>query len=131
MPDTFVIDRAAEMVLADGFEFGETIEGREVLDMARKYAEQQSGERAQIIPCNKTVGRKEDMSVRGRLLVFRQEDGDMCITVVDDEGNSGGVEFCTIGQGGGRSPNTLKALRALGLAIMADNEADPDRAAAR
>lgn len=65
-----------------------------------------------------TAERPEDMSQGGRLQVFAQEDGDMCIMVVEDSGQSAGIEFCC---SGGRSPRTLEAVRALSRAMARDN----------
>lgn len=130
--DEFAIDEAAELVLENGMKFGDTREGIAVLEMARKYLSAKQGElmRPQA-PCNRFIVRKEDMSVTGRLRLLRQEDGDMCVAIIDDEGNQASVEFCTPGSGGGKSPKTLAALRALALAMMEDNEQDPSRAAER
>lgn len=130
--DEFAIEEAADLVLENGMKFGDTSEGRAVLDMARKFLTAKQGElmRPQP-PCNRFIVRKEDMSVSGRLRLLRQEDGDMCVAVIDDEGNEASVEFCTPGFGGGKSPKTLAALRALALAMMEDNEQDPSRAAER
>jgi len=130
--DEFAIEEAADLVLEDGMKFGETSEGTAVLDMARKFlaAKQEELMRPQA-PCNRFIVRKEDMSVSGRLRLLRQEDGDMCVAVIDDEGNEASIEFCTPGFGGGKSPKTLAALRALALAMMEDNEHDPSRAGER
>jgi hypothetical protein len=62
--------------------------------------------------------RVEDMSSRGRLRLTAQEDGDMCILVIEDDGTSAGVEFCA---SGGRSPHTLQALRNLSRAMQRDS----------
>lgn len=66
--------------------------------------------------------RREDMSARGRLRLHAQEDGDMCLMVIEDDGTSAGIEFCS---SGGHSPRTLQALRALSRAMAADNEEHP------
>lgn len=130
--DEFAIDEAAELVLENGMKFGETAEGQAVLDMARQFNALKQAEwmRPQA-PCNQFIVRKEDMSVSGRLRLLRQEDGDMCVAVIDDDGNQASVEFCSPGMGGGKSPKTIQALRALALAMMEDNQADPTRAADR
>lgn len=130
--DEFAIEEAADLVLENGMKFGETSEGKAVLDMARKFLTAKQGElmRPQA-PCNRFIVRKEDMSVSGRLRLLRQEDGDMCVAVIDDEGNQAAVEFCMPVSGGGKSPKTLAALRALALAMMEDNEHDPSRAGER
>ncbi len=71
------------------------------------------------------VTRLEDMSVRGRLTLSWQDDGDICITVIEDSGRSAGIEFCNTGGGGGQSPNTLRALRELYKAMQKDNQDNP------
>lgn len=63
--------------------------------------------------------RREDMSASGRLRLHAQDDGDMCVMVIEDDGTSATVEFCS---SGGRSPNTLQALRDLSRAMRADND---------
>ncbi|MNM94622.1 hypothetical protein D3C81_1070330 [compost metagenome] len=69
-----------------------------------------------------TVERLEDMSARGRLKLYAQEDGDMCLMVVENNGTSAGIEFCA---SGGRSPRTLEAVRALSRAMEQDNADHP------
>lgn len=69
-----------------------------------------------------TVERLEDMSVRGRLKLFAEEDGDMCLMIVEGDGTSAGIEFCA---SGGRSPRTLEAVRALSRAMEQDNAERP------
>ncbi|TXT24394.1 MAG: hypothetical protein FD131_4991 [Rhodocyclaceae bacterium] len=130
--DEFAIDEAAGLVLENGMKFGDTSEGQVVLEMARKFLAAKQGElmRPQA-PCNRFIVRKEDMSVSGRLRLLRQEDGDMCVSVIEDDGNQASVEFCAPVSGGGKSPKTLAALRALALAMMEDNQHDPSRAGER
>ena len=84
-----------------------------------------------IVTSNVWVGRKEDMSATGRLRLMRQEDGDMCVAIIDERGHVASVEFCTSMCGGGRSPKTLAALYALAQAIIEDNTDDPARVALR
>lgn len=69
-----------------------------------------------------TTERLEDMSVRGRLKLYAEEDGDMCLMVVENDGTSAGIEFCA---SGGRSPRTLEAVRALSRAMEQDNAEHP------
>ena len=60
----------------------------------------------------------------GRVLVMtKTDDGDVCLGVIEGAWPVS-VQFCTL-LGGGRSPRTLRALRALFDAVAADNEADP------
>lgn len=70
-----------------------------------------------------TVRIHEDMSPDGMLILHRQEDGDVIVCVVpSSEGNIPyTAEFCTAG-GGGRSPNTHRALVALIEAVKKDLE---------
>lgn len=69
--------------------------------------------------------RRDDMSPGDELQLVLQEDGDVCLTVFKEGRGLVGIEFCTVGSGGGRSPHTLKALRELLLAIATDNEENP------
>lgn len=66
--------------------------------------------------------RPEDMSATGRLRLTAQDDGDMCLLVIDESGESAGVEFCA---SGGRSPHTLQALRELSHAMKRDADGVP------
>jgi hypothetical protein len=68
-----------------------------------------------------TVERHEDMSPTGRLRLHAQDDGDICIQIVDERGRCAGVEFCSVGSGGGRSKRTIAALRQLFRAMSEDN----------
>lgn len=70
---------------------------------------------------SKIVERLEDMSPRGLLRLLIQDDGDVIVSVQQNDLQSADVEFCT---SGGRSPRTLHALRALAKAMQEDN-ADP------
>lgn len=76
-------------------------------------------------PKARDVGRLEDMSPDGVLRVGLDNDGDAYVSVWTESG--GGVEFCTSGNGGGKSPRTRQALLALMVAMEADNAADPRR----
>jgi hypothetical protein len=75
------------------------------------------------------VTRIEDMSARGRMRVLQQTDGDIIVAVYSEENGvvqrGEAVEFCTTGAGGGRSPHTLMALRALMDAMEKDNSERP------
>lgn len=76
------------------------------------------------------VYRNEDMSTVGKLQLLQQTDGDVIVSIIPEEepcgcgvaGRSQSVEFCT---SGGRSPNTLHALRALMVAMAQDNKENP------
>jgi hypothetical protein len=71
--------------------------------------------------------RREDMSPRGHICIGYDDDGDMLLAVKSSSNGDemidewASVEFCTIGMGGGNSPNTLKALRDLMVAVEKDN----------
>jgi hypothetical protein len=69
--------------------------------------------------------RREDMSPDGTLTLMMQDDGDMIVTVwgrgMGDLMRMASVEFCSPTGGGGRSPNTIMALRTLALAMKHDN----------
>lgn len=72
------------------------------------------------------VDRLEDMSPEGKLELLMQTDGDMIVVVhqADDgslqRASMASVEFCTRA-GGGASPETLKALHDLMIAMAKDN----------
>lgn len=66
--------------------------------------------------------RFEDMSPTGRLQILRQEDGDVIVSVIQDDNTSASVEFCAPMTGGGSSERTWKALRALFDSMEQDNK---------
>ena len=77
----------------------------------------------------KLIERKGDMSPVARLQLVREEDGDICIAVVTDpelRTTIGGdeLQFCTM-SGGGHSPNVLRALYHLAVAMEQDNQDYP------
>lgn len=133
MIDPFLIDEAAEYVLDGGVKLSETPAGRMLLRVAREAAAKQEDNilNGPRVPFNTFIARKEDMSQNGRIRLFKQDDGDMCLAVIDEHGQSAGVEFCTGFGGGGKSPKTLAALNILALAILEDNANEPFRAAYR
>ena len=82
------------------------------------------------------VERFDDMSARGRLTLIQQDDGDIVVGLIpssreefEQKGMMQSAEFCTIGAGGGQSPRTLQALRALMDAIDQDNRELPQQRA--
>jgi hypothetical protein len=82
-------------------------------------------------PNEKRVGRREDMSPDGTLVVGLDSDNDVYVAVAADrhgEWQEAAVEFCNGGGGGGSSPHTRAALINLMTAIEADNAARPDKA---
>lgn len=128
----YLIEDAADLELACGAKLSETREGQAVLAMAREYAKQQEAQlSAPRMPVGQFVARKEDMSPNGRLRLFKEEDGDICVAVIDNEGQMTDIQFCVPGLGGGKSGRTLAALNALALAMLADNAEQPSRAAER
>lgn len=69
--------------------------------------------------------RRDDMG-NGKLKVGRDDDGDMYVSLVLPGHGFLSVEFTAPGSGGGKSPRTWAALRALLDAMTADNaEAEP------
>ncbi len=127
--DEFLIEEVADWTLADGQRLGDTPAGRAILAAAKAQVMQDEGFKP--APMHQFIARKEDMSPNGRLRLFRQDDGDMCVAIIEDDGTMAGVEFCVPGTGGGKSPKTLRALHALAHAILEDNAAEPHRAAER
>ncbi len=73
--------------------------------------------------------RNEDMSPDGILRLYQQMDGDIVIACHGHtqfgEPCEAHVEFCAMGFGGGRSPNTRAALIELMKAIEKDNQEHP------
>jgi len=70
--------------------------------------------------------RREDMSPDGKLCMVMEDDGDICLSVISGNGGRNtGIQFCTVGSGGGKSRHTLEALRNLMQAIHLDNEENP------
>ena len=131
MLDIFIRD-AEELVLETGIKFGETREGKEVLEMARlhlKHIEDKCNQKHLSI--HEYAVRKEDMSRDGRLRICKDDDSDILITVIENDGTMACVEFCRPGLGGGKSPRTVDALEKLAIAILEDNVEEPSRAADR
>ncbi len=79
----------------------------------------------------KTHRRNEDMSVEGRLILIKNELGDISVGVYGrnriptEELSLTSITFCEINQGRGRSPNTMQALEDLADAIEKDNTEHP------
>ncbi len=69
------------------------------------------------------------MSPSGALTLVLQTDGDVIVHLQGRDAIgaavSAEVEFCDCGAGGGRSPETLNALRELAAAIERDNRRAP------
>ncbi len=120
----FHIEQASNLLTEDGTPFGDDYHAEKVIEAARAFHRQSEGQPKTQIPCDEIIARREDMGA-GRLQLIRQEDGDMCLAVIDDEGNMSGIEFCTSVVGGGRSPKVLAALYALAEAIIEDNQERP------
>lgn len=120
---SFHIEDAEQMLTEDGSAFGSTLAGEKVIEAAKAYYALQNNQRPSI-PCNEVLKRREDMG-RGRLQLVRQEDGDICVAVVDSQGKMASIEFCTSVVGGGQSPKVLEALYTLAAAIIDDNKERP------
>lgn len=126
------IEEVEAFVLDDGAKFAQTRAGAEVLRLARKQIalDQAALSAESSIARDTFIGRRGDMSPDGRLLLLKQPDGDICVSVVT-AAHRVGVEFCTPGMGGGQSPKTFAALNQLALAVLADNAESPVFAADR
>lgn len=78
----------------------------------------------ELIFAQQTIQRKHDMSPKGALTLAVDNEGDMCLSVWDDERKTlACLEFCTVAGGGG-SPRTHQALRYLFLAMAEDQAAN-------
>ncbi|HFH3083630.1 TPA: hypothetical protein ACGJRU_003035 [Pseudomonas aeruginosa] len=119
----FAIDEAAEMELADGGRFGDTLFGSQVIEAARELL-QQSEQVDDTLPLCEFFERREDMG-SGRLRLILDGDSDVCVAVISDEGEMADVEFCVPFSGGGRSPKVRQALLDLCRAIRDENASNP------
>ncbi|WP_445676418.1 hypothetical protein ACUDPO_34405 (plasmid) [Pseudomonas aeruginosa] len=119
----FAIDEAAEMELADGGRFGDTLFGSQVIEAARELL-QQSEQVDDSLPLCEFFERREDMG-SGRLRLILDGDSDVCVAVISDEGEMADVEFCVPFSGGGRSPKVRQALLDLCRAIRDENAINP------
>ena len=119
----FAIDEAAEMELADGGRFGDTLFGSQVIEAAREVL-QQSEQVDDSLPLCEFFERREDMG-SGRLRLILDGDSDVCVAVISDEGDMADVEFCVPFSGGGRSPKVRQALLDLCRAILDENASNP------
>lgn len=121
---SYHIQQVEDMQTQDGTSFGDDFHGAKVIEAAKAYAALKSESAVARVPINTHINRPQDMGP-GRLQLFREEDGDMCIAVVDSRGTYAGIQFCTSIVGGGRSPRTLAALYELATAMEADNQENP------
>ncbi len=119
----FAIDEAAEMELADGGRFGDTLFGSQVIEAASELL-QQSENVDDSLPLCEFFERREDMG-SGRLRLILDGDSDVCVAVISDEGDMADVEFCVPFSGGGRSPKVRQALLDLCRAIRDENASNP------
>jgi len=119
----FAIDEAAEMELADGGRFGDTLFGSQVIEAASELL-QQSEQVDDSLPLCEFFERREDMG-SGRLRLILDGDSDVCVAVISDEGDMADVEFCVPFSGGGRSPKVRQALLDLCRAIRDENASNP------
>lgn len=122
--DPHLIETAAAIQVEGDVLLSETRAGDHVLTAAREHYEMQTRESQLQYPVNEVLQRREDMG-QGLLRVTIQEDGDVCLTVVDDQRRVAAIEFCTPFTGGGRSPKVREALLALAKAIQDENMESP------
>lgn len=84
-----------------------------------------------VFPKGNMASRMEDMSPTGKIQLVLQDDGDVGLSLITESERDGfmwnSIEFCSPGSGGGKSPETRKALLALMVAIEKDNETEPSR----
>jgi hypothetical protein len=120
----FDIEDAGDTLTEDGVPFKETPAGYNVLEAAKAYVKLTDSSQKVQVPINTFVSRRDDMG-QGKLQLFREEDGDMCVAIFDTAGRSKDIQFCTYGMGGGRSPKVLSALYDLFRAMMEENEKCP------
>ena len=129
MHNRYLINEAAELLTVDGLKFVETYAGYHVIEMAKALIELEDEKlNNSKMPINEFVSRKEDMSRDGRLCLFKQDDGDICISIFPQEGEVASLEFCVPELGGGKSSHTLSALNDLALAMIKDNKENVGRA---
>lgn len=77
---------------------------------------------AEIVwPQDKSVKRRDDMSHSDAMQVGIDESGDLQVSLWTEKAGYSSVEFCAPGSGGGRSPETRRALIALMVAMEKDN----------
>lgn len=77
-------------------------------------------------PKNRDLFIRDDMG-QGQLRVLFDGDNDVIIAIWPEGNLSASLEFCTSGQGGGKSPNVRKALIALMVAMEQDGaKTQPD-----
>jgi hypothetical protein len=119
----FAIEEAAEMELAEGGRFGDSLFGGKVIEAARELLAQ-SEQPSDPLPLNEFFERREDMG-KGRLRLILDGDSDVCVAVISDEGDMADVEFCVPFSGGGRSPKVREALLNLCRAIRDENATNP------
>ena len=79
-----------------------------------------------VWPKARDVGRIGDMSPSAHLRIGLDSDNDVYASIWGERGGAT-IEFCTPGQGGGKSSRTRMALLAVMVAMEADNAADPGR----
>ncbi|UTN36164.1 hypothetical protein MMZ75_32660 (plasmid) [Pseudomonas aeruginosa] len=118
------IEEAAEMELAEGGRFGDSLFGGQVIEAARELLEQQTNDPADPLPLCEFFERSDDMGL-GRLRLILDGDADVSIAVITNEGEMADVEFCTPFSGGGRSPKVREALLNLARAIRDENATNP------
>ncbi|MDH5857763.1 hypothetical protein [Lampropedia aestuarii] len=78
-------------------------------------------------PKGREAGRMGDMTPLGEshMRVGFDSDNDVYVSVFNQACGAGDIEFCTYGQGGGKSPRTREALIALMVAMEEDSKETP------
>lgn len=98
--------------------------GAQLIDAAEAYLQQQSSGNNDPVPALEFFERHDDMGL-GKIQFILDGDSDVILTVIDKEGQSCSVEFCTPIIGGGRSPKVREALINVIKAIREENLSSP------
>lgn len=119
------IERNADALKAAGWTAPMDCPSEIVVDLLNLLDEAKASP-AIVWPKARDVGRIGDMSPNAHLRIGLDSDNDVYASIYDERGG-GSIEFCTPGQGGGKSSRTRMALLAVMVAMEADNAADPGR----
>lgn len=98
--------------------------GNQVISAAEEFFSLQQREQAPSVALLEFFERQDDMGL-GRLRMIMDGDSDVIIEIIDKEGHSLALEFCTSFSGGGRSPKVREALLNVMKAIREENAGDP------
>lgn len=118
------IDEVGAMVIEGEGRLEFNYWGRQVLEAAKEQLTIQAQNAAAPIPLGEFFDRRDDMGM-GRLRLILDGDADVIVEVIDPEGHSLAVEFCTSFVGGGRSPKVREALLKVIQAIREENLTTP------